>query len=107
MVAAEPQRDALGDGDHAAQAHRVTLVATDIAAPASLRNAVSRSGAPALATSSVALPCARTRPARMRPRRSHREASSITWLDTRIVVPADASSRKWDQNSTRSTGSTP
>ena len=31
----------------------------------------------------------------------------MTWLDTTIVVPPSASARKWLQNWTRSSGSTP
>ena len=53
------------------------------------------------------MPRAMTRPARMNSSSSQRSASSMTWLDTTIVVPASASARKWPQNWTRSSGSTP
>ena len=52
-------------------------------------------------------PPAMTRPARMNRSSSQRPASSMTWLETRIVEPAAASARKWLQNWTRRAGSIP
>ncbi len=57
--------------------------------------------------SRAGVPRAMTLPERMNRSSSHRSASSMTWLDTTIVVPASASARKWVQNWTRRSGSTP
>ena len=73
----------------------------------SARNAASRSSVPACARSSAPVPRAITRPARMNSSSSQRSASSMTWLDTTIVAPPSARARKWPQNWTRSSGSTP
>ena len=73
----------------------------------SWRNACSRSSVPARARISRPVPRAMTLPDRMNRSSSQRSASSMTWLDTTIVVPASARARKWVQNWTRRSGSTP
>ena len=54
-----------------------------------------------------AFPLRRSGPSRMRRSSSQRSASSMTWLETRSVVPATASAWNVDQRSRRSTGSRP
>src|SRR5256885_4977623 len=87
--------------------HRADPPQAHAGAPASVRKALSRSAAPERATRSAAVPSARSRPERMSPSRSQREASSITWLETRSVTPVAASDRKCAQKSRRRAGSTP
>ena len=86
---------------------RRALMPRPPASPAKWRKAASRSSVPASARSSAPVPRAMTLPARTNRSSSHRSASSMTWLETTIVVPASASARKWVQNWTRRSGSTP
>ncbi len=60
----------------------------------SLRKASSKRSTPAFALISATVPSASSLPKRINPRRSHRSASSMTWLETTMEVPAAAILRK-------------
>src|ERR671936_1046077 len=83
VVAAELLQEAPGDGADPVAAHSG-------AGSDRRRKASSNRWTRALDISSPTVPSASSRPARIRPRRSHRSASSMTWLLTRIDVPAAA-----------------
>ena len=72
-----------------------------------VRKASSMSAAPASASTRAGVSSAITRPSRISSSRSQRSASSMTWLETRTVVPASASRWNIAQRSRRSTGSRP
>ncbi len=103
VVAADLRDDAPDDGAQPPRAHA--------AASASPANAQERGlevvGARLAPAARRRCRARCTRPARMNSSSSQRSASSMTWLDTTIVAPASASARKWPQNWTRSSGSTP
>src|SRR4029077_4390872 len=75
--------------------------------PARRKNASSRLLLPPRSRTSVGVPSANTFPYWIKPSRWQRSASSITWLETMIVVPPSAIRRKSSQSSTRNCGSTP
>src|SRR5581483_4691004 len=71
------------------------------------RKTASSASAPVCSRSSAGVPAASSRPSRMSRSRWQRSASSITWLETRSVVPAAARRWKVSQRSRRRTGSRP
>src|SRR6185312_14092684 len=73
----------------------------------SVRNASSAVVVWVNSSSARGVSSARTSPLRMSTSRSQRVASSMTWLETRSVVPLSCSLRKSVLSSTRSTGSRP
>src|SRR5262249_47295318 len=99
-VTAELLQKAASDSQHSLRFHHDSP--SD-----SFRKASSRLSVLALAGSSVTVPSASRGPARIRPSRSHRAASSITWLDTTMVVPPPVISLNRSQSWARSCGSTP
>src|SRR5712691_930015 len=99
-VTAELLEQPARDGGDAVPAHEGL-------SPASFKNASSRLLVPACERTSFGLPSASSLPYWIKPSRWQRSASSMTWLETMIVVPLAAILRKSSQNWTRSWGSTP
>src|ERR1700756_1986995 len=94
-VATESLQQSSRDGRDAVAAHESDLL------PASARNASSRFWLPPIVRISAGVPSASSRPYWMRPSRWQRSASSMTWLETIIVVPSAAIRRNDSQNCTR------
>src|SRR4029077_5206865 len=95
-VATESLEQSSRDGRDAVAAHESVFL------PARARKASSRFWLPPIVRISAGVPSARSLPYWMRPNRLRRSASSITWLETIIVVPLAAICRNDSQNWTRS-----
>src|ERR1019366_175822 len=98
-VVAELLEDAEADRAAAAPVHDLFSEST--------KKASSSRSAPASRRSSAEVPSASIRPKRMSPRRPQRSASSMTWLETMMVVPSPDIVVNRCHSSARSCGSTP
>src|SRR5207244_279008 len=106
-VVTELGEDAHRDRADAAGTHGLPSPEPAADAADNFRKASSSRSTRAIRRSSWGLPSARSLPKRIRPSRWQRSASSITWLETTIVIPSAAIAWKRSQSWTRSCGSTP